>query len=438
MENTDEQQTMVVDTTTMEGIETNDGVQDMNGGFDSDNIIVSDEDCMVDDSGLFLKISFSEKVHEQIDISMSNTIIVRLLGRTIGFNTLLSRIHALWKPIGEIQLVDLDINYFLVRFEDERDFANVLTEGPWTISGNYLTVLIGFESREENKEAGSSSSRKKAIEVVPLDAEKNAEVITQHPPPTGAGSSTSGEECKMIIDGDGRVNPDVSNGKILKVIVKDNRLDVVSFFEPQISGSVAGKIISKFGFKSLFKVEVHGFSGDLWLLWKRSTRVDILERSDGSSKSQSGSRGFADFLHDVGLSALGDYDSMTASVTMEEVKNAIFDMGSFKASGVDGLQVGFYQKNWHSGDPLSSYLFVPCMERLAQVITAATNAGKWKPFRTFKQGPGISQFCDVSGHKASLSKTTMPNQLAKAILAAISLYTMQTAVLHKKTCMEIE
>ncbi|KAL4281257.1 hypothetical protein GQ457_03G022950 [Hibiscus cannabinus] len=68
------------------------------------------------------------------------SLIVHLLGRSIGYNALLARIHALWKPIGDLQLVDLENNYFWVRFKDEKDCAYALTEGPWTIYGSYLTV----------------------------------------------------------------------------------------------------------------------------------------------------------------------------------------------------------------------------------------------------------------------------------------------------------
>ncbi|XP_039039740.1 uncharacterized protein LOC120177795 [Hibiscus syriacus] len=51
-----------------------------------------------------------------------------------------SRIHAIWKPVGQLQLVDLDNNYFLVRFTDEKDFNKVLTNGPWVIFDSHMTV----------------------------------------------------------------------------------------------------------------------------------------------------------------------------------------------------------------------------------------------------------------------------------------------------------
>ncbi|KAK9018328.1 hypothetical protein V6N11_001304 [Hibiscus sabdariffa] len=67
-----------------------------------DKVIVRDEDCVIDRSRVFPKIQFADCVHEQIDLSMRQTIIVRLLGCNIGYQTLLSRLHALWRPLGEI------------------------------------------------------------------------------------------------------------------------------------------------------------------------------------------------------------------------------------------------------------------------------------------------------------------------------------------------
>ncbi|KAL4351355.1 hypothetical protein GQ457_06G013440 [Hibiscus cannabinus] len=109
-------------------------------GFDSDEVVVLDEDCTVDQSGKYPTIHFSDRVHDKVDWSMRHTIIVRLLGRSIGYKVLLDRIYGLWHPRGELQLIDLENNYYLVRFEDERDYADVLINRPWTIFGSYLTV----------------------------------------------------------------------------------------------------------------------------------------------------------------------------------------------------------------------------------------------------------------------------------------------------------
>ncbi|KAE8669138.1 hypothetical protein F3Y22_tig00112254pilonHSYRG00076 [Hibiscus syriacus] len=86
------------------------------------------------------------------------------------------------------------------------------------------------------------------------------------------------------------------------------------------------------------------------------------------------------------------------------------------------------------GDPLSSYLFVLCMERLTQAIQIEVEAGRWQPFKTSKSASGIShlmfaddmvlfaeatneqwevtssvlsKLCNVSDQKVSVPKTTM-------------------------------
>ncbi|KAL4332409.1 hypothetical protein GQ457_07G003100 [Hibiscus cannabinus] len=105
-----------------------------------DEVVVLDEDCLVDESGVFSTIKFSKRVHAQIDKSTQNVIIVRLLGRSIGFGALHNRLNSMWELAGEIQLVDLENNYYLVRFGDPKDYTMALTQGPWTIYGSYLIV----------------------------------------------------------------------------------------------------------------------------------------------------------------------------------------------------------------------------------------------------------------------------------------------------------
>ncbi|KAK8556760.1 hypothetical protein V6N12_003155 [Hibiscus sabdariffa] len=55
----------------------------------------------VDTDATIPSIQFLDRVHDQVDNNMRNAIIVRLLGRSIGFEALESRINALWKPVPE-------------------------------------------------------------------------------------------------------------------------------------------------------------------------------------------------------------------------------------------------------------------------------------------------------------------------------------------------
>ncbi|XP_039015879.1 uncharacterized protein LOC120146360 [Hibiscus syriacus] len=64
----------------------------------------------------------------------------RLLGRVVGYKTLMNRIGLIWQLQGQYQVIDLENEYFLVKFEREQEYIHVLMEGPWTIYGSYLTV----------------------------------------------------------------------------------------------------------------------------------------------------------------------------------------------------------------------------------------------------------------------------------------------------------
>ncbi|XP_039020881.1 uncharacterized protein LOC120152825 [Hibiscus syriacus] len=105
-----------------------------------EEIIFQEGDVTMDISGVYPKISFSNRIHNLIDRNMKQVIITRLLGKKIGYKALINRIHALWKPIGNFNLIDLDNDYFLVKFENLEDYTRVLTDGPWMIYGSYLTV----------------------------------------------------------------------------------------------------------------------------------------------------------------------------------------------------------------------------------------------------------------------------------------------------------
>ncbi|XP_025679132.1 uncharacterized protein [Arachis hypogaea] len=50
-------------------------------------------------------------------------------------------------------------------------------------------------------------------------------------------------------------------------------------------------------------------------------------------------------------------------------------------------------KGIREGDPLSPYIFVLCIERLSQLISAACDHQFWKPIKLNKDGPALSHLC---------------------------------------------
>ncbi|XP_024039224.1 uncharacterized protein LOC112097866 [Citrus clementina] len=71
---------------------------------------------------------------------VTNSVVVKLLGRNIGYKVLCNRLKVVWPMIQDFSVIDLKNNYFLVRLHSPKDAIYALTEGPWVIFGHYLTV----------------------------------------------------------------------------------------------------------------------------------------------------------------------------------------------------------------------------------------------------------------------------------------------------------
>ncbi|KAK2399216.1 zinc ion binding / nucleic acid binding protein [Trifolium repens] len=130
-----------------------DGEEDMDG-FDPDDDDDDDDDAVLVESDIegirvedqkignydcpILVLSKSEE--KRIYKPWKRGIIVKLLGRRIGYKALETRLKQMWVKKGIINIIDLGNDYYLVTFSNELDHATALTNGPWFIYDHYLTV----------------------------------------------------------------------------------------------------------------------------------------------------------------------------------------------------------------------------------------------------------------------------------------------------------
>lgn len=63
--------------------------------------------------------------------------------------------------------------------------------------------------------------------------------------------------------------------RVLKNFVNTYRLDMISIFEPRISGGNADDACKKIGFANWVRVEANGFSGGIWVLWNETLHVEV-------------------------------------------------------------------------------------------------------------------------------------------------------------------
>ncbi|XP_020225311.1 uncharacterized protein LOC109807202 [Cajanus cajan] len=68
------------------------------------------------------------------------SVIVKLLGKKIGWTYLKSRLLKLSNPMGGVEVMELDGDFFLVRFDVWEDVQYAINEGSWLILGHCLIV----------------------------------------------------------------------------------------------------------------------------------------------------------------------------------------------------------------------------------------------------------------------------------------------------------
>ncbi|KAI9128971.1 hypothetical protein K1719_000454 [Acacia pycnantha] len=105
-----------------------------------EEVKITTEDYRIDCSGEVPSIDLSKEVHDVLAKGMERTLIIKLLGCSITYPTLLARTQALWRPRGCFRLVDMEGGFYMVTFDLEEDYTKVLTGGPWMLFGAYLAV----------------------------------------------------------------------------------------------------------------------------------------------------------------------------------------------------------------------------------------------------------------------------------------------------------
>ncbi|PPR90069.1 hypothetical protein GOBAR_AA30618 [Gossypium barbadense] len=85
-------------------------------------------------------IEFSKRITQLLIKDMEHTVVIKLLGRNIGYTTLQNKIHFLWQPSQPFRLMDIEKGYYLAKFRNPGDYERVLSQGLWIVYGQYLTV----------------------------------------------------------------------------------------------------------------------------------------------------------------------------------------------------------------------------------------------------------------------------------------------------------
>lgn len=82
----------------------------------------------------------NEELLQELREPWQKEVIVKLLGKSIGFLTMRDRLKLIWKPTGGMDTVDIGHDFYMVKFDMDVDRETMISVGPWMVFDHYLTM----------------------------------------------------------------------------------------------------------------------------------------------------------------------------------------------------------------------------------------------------------------------------------------------------------
>ncbi|KAK8578840.1 hypothetical protein V6N12_069184 [Hibiscus sabdariffa] len=109
--------------------------------IDDEEVVLLEGDVARSTVNGVISIQFSERVQSLAVKNLEMNVVVKLLGRRIGYHTLRNRLYDMWKPSQTFRLMDIENDYFLVTFRSRPDYdAAVSVHGPSLVTTWWLSL----------------------------------------------------------------------------------------------------------------------------------------------------------------------------------------------------------------------------------------------------------------------------------------------------------
>ncbi|GAU10489.1 hypothetical protein TSUD_421890, partial [Trifolium subterraneum] len=79
-------------------------------------------------------------VIEELSEPWKDALIVKLLGKSLGYNVMKTKLESIWNLSGGIELMNVGNSFYMVKFDVEEDKNKVINGGPWMIYDHYLAI----------------------------------------------------------------------------------------------------------------------------------------------------------------------------------------------------------------------------------------------------------------------------------------------------------
>ncbi|KAK7278762.1 hypothetical protein RJT34_23798 [Clitoria ternatea] len=106
-----------------------------------ENLIKRGVMTLDNDNRLLPRFTMEEDDYQRLCQPWKDCLVVKLLGKTLGFALMKGKLQQTWKLNGGFDLIDVGHGFFLVKFDVAEEKERVIMEGPWLIFDHYLSVM---------------------------------------------------------------------------------------------------------------------------------------------------------------------------------------------------------------------------------------------------------------------------------------------------------
>lgn len=89
---------------------------------------------------LLPKVYLNKNVFRELCAPWKDSVVIKLLGKTIGYSMMKEKLKRVWKPAGCFDIMDVDNGFYMVKFDLAADREKAISDGPWMLFDHYLAV----------------------------------------------------------------------------------------------------------------------------------------------------------------------------------------------------------------------------------------------------------------------------------------------------------
>ncbi|GAU39341.1 hypothetical protein TSUD_60920 [Trifolium subterraneum] len=97
---------------------------------------------LVQDNRLMPMLHVEQKIMEDLMVPWKDALVVKLLGKNLGYNIMKNKLENVWKLMGGIELMDVGTAFYMVKFDEGDDKNKVINGGPWMIYDHYVASVL--------------------------------------------------------------------------------------------------------------------------------------------------------------------------------------------------------------------------------------------------------------------------------------------------------